>query len=243
MAKSDDLVDSTIEAGGLRARLLRSSRRSISLQIEPDLGLLMRAPLDEPRASIEAFLARKGAWVRRHRARLERIRELDPEPRWADGSSVPYLGRRVELRVARAKGDRGGARFADPGIVAAVPDPADGAAVRRAVERLLVREAARLFPRLLEECLAHPRAKGLPRPKLRLRSMKTRWGSCDTAKVIVTLNVRLLRFPVEVIESVVYHELAHLRYRGHGERFYALLGGLCPRWKELGASLSGVILD
>jgi predicted metal-dependent hydrolase len=50
-------------------------------------------------------------------------------------------------------------------------------------------------------------------------------------------------FRVEVIECVIMHELAHLKYRRHGPRFYGLLEELCPEYRALQAELSEVYLE
>jgi predicted metal-dependent hydrolase len=123
-------------------------------------------------------------------------------------------------------------------VVARVTDPSDAELVRRAVGRLYAREAALRFPALLAACLSRPTARGLPRPELRLRRMRSRWGSCDTARGVVTLNTNLVRQSPETICYVIMHELAHLRYRRHDEDFYRFLAELCPEQERLRAALA-----
>jgi predicted metal-dependent hydrolase len=154
---------------------------------------------------------------------------------------VPYLGGGLELSLR--SGGRSSARLDPPFIAVTAKDPSEADEIREAVERLYARQAALVFPSLLEACLLRAAPRRLPRPELRIRRMKARWGSCDTAKRIVTLNVHLLRYAPEAIEYVIMHELAHLRWRGHGPRFYALLAALCPRWKELRSSLKETPID
>jgi len=231
----------TIEAGGLRAELVRTRRRSVSLQLLPDLGLLLRAPVNASDEYLREFLQRREDWVRKHRARLEALRAEDPGPIWSAGGEVPFLGRKLVLDVK--DGTRRSARLDTEGIAVVVPDPADSRAVRAAVERLYAREAAKRFPPLLDACLTRAAPHRLPRPELRLRAMRSRWGSCDPVKKVVTLNTRLLRFRPEIIEYVIMHELSHLRHRGHDARFYSLLEKLSPEWKSMRRQLAGVFLD
>jgi hypothetical protein len=54
-------------------------------------------------------------------------------------------------------------------------------------------------------------------------NMTTRWGSCTYATGEVRISTRLAAFPDWVIDYVIVHELAHLRVRGHGERFWQLV--------------------
>ncbi len=68
-------------------------------------------------------------------------------------------------------------------------------------------------------------------PKIRLRAMKSRWGSCSHAREI-TLNYHLVKAPVECIDYVIVHELCHFLEMNHGANFYRLLAGVLPDWKQ-----------
>jgi predicted metal-dependent hydrolase len=236
MAGSQVGVAAVVESGGLRATLYRSRRRTLSIQLEPERGLVMRAPYGASVATLRDFLERRRPWIERQSLRLERQAAADPAPRWVSGEPLPFLGGRIALKVER--GTTAKARLSGSLLIAAVPFPEDAEQVASAVSRLYAREAARLFPVYLGECLAAPTAIGLPRPELRLRSMRSRWGSCDTARRIVTLNTNLVRRDPELIRYVIMHELAHLRFRCHDEAFYELLGRLCPGWERLRAALA-----
>ena len=72
---------------------------------------------------------------------------------------------------------------------------------------------------------------GLPAPQLRVRKMRSRWGSCSRSAVI-TLNLELIRMPLPCIDYVITHELCHLVEFNHGPRFYALQARFIPDWKE-----------
>jgi predicted metal-dependent hydrolase len=232
-----------IESGNLRALLIRSPRRTVSLQVNPDLSLVMKAPLETPEDFLREFLERRRPWALRHLARMSRIKAA--APLWRDGGRVPFLGDELVLEVEA--GARSRARFEagdlfGPKIVATAKDPKDEAEVRAAVERLYAREAAHRLPAMLDSCLARA-ARRFPRPSLRVRTMRSRWGSCDAKACVITLNARLLRFRPEIIECVIMHELAHLRYRSHGPRFYGLLAELCPGYEKLQGELAEVYLE
>jgi predicted metal-dependent hydrolase len=51
----------------------------------------------------------------------------------------------------------------------------------------------------------------------------TRWGSCTVDTGAIRLSSRMRDFPAWVVDYVLVHELAHLRYRSHGPRFWALV--------------------
>ena len=82
--------------------------------------------------------------------------------------------------------------------------------------RLLDEEAARL---------------GVRYTRLSVRDARTRWGSCG-ADGRIMLSLRLALAPPEVLRYVVIHELCHLRWRGHGPRFWALVEQQMPEFEE-----------
>ncbi len=58
-----------------------------------------------------------------------------------------------------------------------------------------------------------------------VRRQRTVWGSCSPSGRI-NLNMKTARLPDDLRDYVILHELAHLRYRSHGPRFWRLLDSL-----------------
>ena len=73
---------------------------------------------------------------------------------------------------------------------------------------------------------------------IRIRVMKTRWGSCNYAKGTLNFNLRLIDQPIECIEYVVMHEFAHFVHPNHSPAYHALMSALMPDWKQRKARLS-----
>ncbi len=69
-------------------------------------------------------------------------------------------------------------------------------------------------------------------PKLRISKMRGMWGRCDYRKQEICFHPSLLCAPPVCVEYVVLHELAHLKYPNHGERFGAFLRSNMPDWKR-----------
>ena len=75
---------------------------------------------------------------------------------------------------------------------------------------------------------------GLSYGGITLRCQKTRWGSCS-AKKNLNFNILLMLTPPEAIDSVVVHELCHLKEMNHSDRFYKLVNAAYPdydRWNK-----------
>lgn len=68
-------------------------------------------------------------------------------------------------------------------------------------------------------------------PRISLRAMKTRWGSCTPSKGTIRFNLMLVDKPQECVEYVVVHELAHLVHGNHSKSFWAVVEEILPDWK------------
>ena len=88
------------------------------------------------------------------------------------------------------------------------------------------------FTEILDELYPLVGKCGVKLPQLRIRNMKTRWGSCLPGKGMVTLNRRLIELPRNCIEYVVMYELCHFVHPNHSEEYYGFLGSLMPDLKE-----------
>jgi predicted metal-dependent hydrolase len=64
-----------------------------------------------------------------------------------------------------------------------------------------------------------------------VRKMKTKWGSCNSSKRRIWLNLELAKKPIQCIEYIVVHEVVHLLERRHSDRFTQLLDKFMPSWR------------
>ncbi|NQY54704.1 MAG: M48 family metallopeptidase [Campylobacteraceae bacterium] len=71
---------------------------------------------------------------------------------------------------------------------------------------------------------------------LKFRNNKSRWGSCSF-KNAISLNINLMKFPIDVIEYVVIHELAHIKHKNHSSNFWNFVEIHCKNYKTLDNNL------
>lgn len=223
--KSDTVVsDAAISLGGrlVSYQLKRSRRRTISLSID-HRGLRVWAPSAARQADIDSLLREHGNWVL---DKLDAWKDRAPPPilEIADGLVLPCLGNELTIRLAtganRAVWSADGRQ-----LTLCLAKPADA---RRVLEKALRERVREVFQERLQ--LLAPRL-GVPMPTLALSSARTRWGSCSS-RGSIRLNWRLVFMPLPVVDYVVAHELAHLKEMNHSPRFWSVVEGLCPDWRE-----------
>ena len=69
--------------------------------------------------------------------------------------------------------------------------------------------------------------------EVRIRKMKTRWGTCNSDDKRIWLNLELAKKPKICISYVVLHEVIHLIEKKHSEKFIRVLDSLMPNWNGI----------
>ena len=83
------------------------------------------------------------------------------------------------------------------------------------------------------------RSLGIKFPMIKVKDMRSRWGSCIPSKGILTFNVHLMEYPFAAAEYVVAHEFTHFLQANHSARFYAELAKFMPDYREREKLLKG----
>ena len=225
-----------LPGGELVFVLRRSGRaRRLRVAVDPARGVIVTVPgarraERDALALVAPFLAERETWIRRHLARgaAERARLEEAGP-LADGSIVRYRGEPHRVRVVagrsharRSRVERVGAAEGDLLVVTLAQTE------RRPLAEVLeawLRARARLA---IDAAIArHAPALGVAPARVTIRDTRSRWASASRAGRL-SFSWRLVVAPPGALETVVVHELAHLRVFGHGPDFWALVEARVP---------------
>lgn len=219
----------TRETDPLTYEVLHSPRRrTLGLEVHRDLRVVIRAPLAYPEELVSRYVARHRRWIVRQLAQFQQMPAARAPLRYAENEAHLFQGRAYRLRLEPELRSR--VVVDDDAIVVSGIGACNSATVESALARWYQARAKLEFPRMLATCHAHPRFARYPLPVLRVRNMRTRWGTMCIQRGM-TLNTVLIQAPPECLEYVIFHELCHLSYRGHGARFYQLLTSVLPEWE------------
>jgi predicted metal-dependent hydrolase len=209
--------------------LVRSDRRTLGLSVGRDGGVVARAPRRAREADILRWVAGHAAWIlRRQRTAAEYARQ-NPPRFFVNGETHLFLGREYRLTIGRGAAER--VRLGDGELLVTVDGDASPERVEELLDAWYLRRARRRFNERLDACWATFPAGGRPRPALRVRRMRSRWGSMSP-RGSMSLRVDLIRAPEVCLDYVIVHELCHLLHPHHGREFWALVEQIVPDWKE-----------
>lgn len=213
--------------------ILRSARRrrTVSISVDGQHGVRIRAPLRLSQAAIADFAAARAGWI------ATRLQQLPPPPAVCaaglDGRTVFVRGVLHPVRIERTRllTRQGFCRAEDGALVIALPETAAPADQNRLAEAALVawyrREAA---VDLANRTGVWAERLQLWPTAVRLSAAKTRWGSCS-ADNIIRYSWQLITLPPALIDAVVVHELCHIREKNHSPAFWALVAAALPGWR------------
>lgn len=208
----------------------RPEGKKLLIKVLPEGEVLVHPPAGCSERQIAEAVRQRARWIwRQLSAARENNAHVLPR-RYVSGESHFYLGRRYLLKIAEEPGAAAAVKLLRGRLNVQVRDRSPQK-VRAALENWYRIRAREVFERRLDAVL--PQTLWLAsRPKLRLLTMRTQWGSCSPGGSL-TLNPHLVKAPRECIDYVLVHELCHLAEHNHSDRFYRLLTQVMPDWQPI----------
>lgn len=211
-------------------QVIRSKRKTIAISFDRDGNLVVKAPYFLRNYEIDSFVRSKEEWISATSMRLDREKEKQKalRPKLENGEILPYLGEQMLLSVIREDRKRAKVNSVMGRILLVVPYDADYEYRRNALIMWYRKEAAKI---IREKAAEFAEKLSVNFMGIHIKDTKSRWGSCSS-KGNLNFSWRLVMAPEQVLEYVVIHELCHLRYMDHSEKFWNLVSEFCPAYKQ-----------
>jgi predicted metal-dependent hydrolase len=214
-------------------------RRTLGIEVHPDLGVIVRAPINCDAATVAARVRRRSKWISKQIEHFRRFRPRTPPRCYVPGETHKYLGRQYRLRLI--EGELTEVKLLQGQIIVSSPKQLEPRDVKNLLQGWFRGRAKEVYASVLQDCSSRFRAGDFASVRLSVRSMQTRWGSMSSAK-LMTLNVNLVHAPRNCIEYVVMHELCHLVHPHHGPAFLRLMTRMMPDWEARKRKLDETML-
>ncbi len=218
----------------------RSHRAKYARIVVSPTKIEVVAPLRMADSVIRQFVYDKRSWIAQTQNKLERrvqvAEGLAPPARYSDGVEIPFQGGKHRLTVRTHGLKRVKIDFSDE-FTAFVPTTADDdhhAAIRAALIKWMKQRAQTEAEQMVYE---HATLHRLQPRSIRIKTQKSRWGSCGIHNDI-NLNWVLMLAPRAVFEYVVVHEICHIRHRNHSADFWRLVAEHLPDYRRQRAWLN-----
>ncbi len=208
----------------------RSKRKTLSFGILPNQTLLIRASQSILWLQIEQALQHKALAITKAFERLatRQSQQTVLQADWKNGMFFDHLGEKIQLICGKTD------------AVCHLPDTASPDDMRKSVVDWLQAQAVVHYTQRLNH-FALQMNLPIQWHGLRLTNAKTKWGSAKKNGQI-TLHLRLMQLPPELLDYVVVHELSHLQEFNHSPAFWKKVAGVLPNYQMLVKSLKHVTL-
>jgi predicted metal-dependent hydrolase len=224
------------ETDKFQYKVVYSGRRTMSIVVSPDKGIIVKVPLRTPSGIIEKFVVEKSAWIIKTLKGFKSFKRIDNTNGYSDKDSVLLFGKEYKLSLIPASGYF--VRLGDNSTIeagyAGEKNPAIIKAMLENWFKFIARKKLTIqFRNVLEKYKDH----GFTPSGFTVRTMKKRWGSCSY-KGKIGISYDLIRLDEVFADYVIIHELCHLKHHNHGAGFYKLLSEIIPDWKMVRGELN-----
>lgn len=199
--------------------LIRQRRSSISVTIQPDGTVVVKAPKIMPQLFINRFLESKSQWIHK---KLEEIKLRNPivQRKYEEGEEFLYLGNSYQLSFINST------EISIKENKLLFPKALQFR-IKKELESWYIERAKKIITERVE---ARAKEMDVSYKSLMFSDTKSKWGSCGP-KNDLQFSWRLVMVPLVVLDYVVIHELAHTVEKNHGERFWKIVSSITPAYK------------
>ena len=227
----------TLTIADIAIEVIRKDIKNIHLAVYPPNGRVrLAAPLETDEEAIRMFVISRLPWIRRNQRKFGR-QERHPPRQYKNRESHYLWGRRYLLNVVEHDGSAKVVPRSKTYIDLFVR-PGTGTEKRHGIMTEWYRgQIKKLVPGYIKKW---EERMGVTVREWQVRTMKTKWGSCnpDTGRILI--NLELVKKPEHLLEYIIVHEMVHLLERRHNERFRQILSEHMPNWKKLRSELNSL---
>ncbi len=218
---------------GITILLEKKRIKNFYIRIYPATGeVRISAPSFMSEKALDTFIESKMPWIQKHQNKRELVREA----RYISGEIVRLWGESYTLTVLESKDRKNEVSLGEDHQMQLVIRPESTVQTRQSLLNAFLREElTRRIPEALARC---ERIVGVHANELRIKNMKTRWGSCNIAEKRIWINVTLAQKDPVCLDYILIHELCHLYERKHNAVFKAYMDRFMPEWRMIRKKLN-----
>ena len=201
----------------------RKNMKNIYLKVEKNADVVVSAPPRTPNYIIKKLIQENIDEIKLRRNNI--LTNGYTVKQYVTGEKHIIFGKEIVLEVRL--GNKNVVKLSDDKIILVIKDKDQD---RGQIVTSFLRKV--LYNKALEFINKYEKIMGVHTEQLRIKKMKTRWGTCNIEAKRIWINYELIKYPIECLEHIVVHELTHLLETNHTPRFYTLLGKYYPNFRE-----------
>jgi predicted metal-dependent hydrolase len=224
----------------LEIETVKKDIKNIHLAVCPPNGKVrVAAPLNTTDETIKQLVISRMPWIKKQQAKFTK-QERQTKREYVSGESHYFLGNRYRLNVIHTETKPNIEIKTKTKITMHIKSGATVEDKERLMDKFYRTELRKLIPPLASKWTE---VTGLQAKEIKIKKMKTKWGTCKPKAGRIWLNLELAKKPARCLEYVFVHELMHLKEKHHDEHFQLLLRTYLPQWEQNKQELNNGILS
>ncbi len=212
--------------------LTKKKMKNVNIRIKKDSNIYLSCPLKMKTEEAEKFLIQKYNWILTQQKKLREYSREKEDENVQNNGKVYFLGNIYILNIIPSK--KNNMKIEEKTIKLYIKEKYINNInyINKQYDRCLKEISYKVFEELVIKYQKEMEKYVKRFPQIEIKKLKTRWGSCTPQKNKITFNLSLIKTPIECIEYVVVHELAHFKYQDHSKSFYNLVEMFISNWKD-----------
>ena len=204
-------------------QITKKDVKNITLKVKPSGEVILTAPKMTSDEHIKFIIKKRAKWIEKKKEFFASFETIKKE--YVSGEDFKYLGRSYRLKVIESKKEA--VKLQRGYLEIYVKNKNDLKRKQNLVYEWYYEKALLHFFNILQEFnkIVKQEIKDI-----KIRQMKTRWGSCSSEKNL-NFNWKLILAPPEVLDYVVVHELCHLKEMNHSKAFWNEVEKVMPEYE------------
>ncbi|TBH76272.1 M48 family metallopeptidase [Aquirufa nivalisilvae] len=221
-------MTSSIQFGSktINFRLEYSNRKSLGITVTPEMEVLVKAPIDISMEIVKEKIRKKAPWIFKQQSFFLSFQPKTPHRKYLSGETHLYLGKqyRLQIQIGELESVKLKGKFLEVTV-------SEKSRAKDLLNEWYLQHARKTFHKIALPLIDNFKKHKVEPSAIVLRNMPTRWGSCTPNGKII-LNPELIKAPKACIEYVIIHELCHLIYHDHTQKFFDLQTKEMKDWEK-----------
>ena len=228
-----------MSVGGLEISVIRKNIKNIHLGVYPPNGRIrVAAPLNTNDEKIQLFVISRIPWIKKQKNNFrEQARQTKRE--YVSGESHYFLGNRYLLNVIHTLESPKIEIKNKNRINLKIKPGTTNKKREELIENFYRGELRKQIPLFIQKW---EKKTGVQVKEIKIKKMKTKWGTCKPEYGRMWLNLELAKKPLHCLEYVLVHEMLHFLEKKHTDNFHVLMNSVLPQWKQYKEELNRTIL-
>jgi hypothetical protein len=206
----------------LNYEIIYSDRKTLNITLDREGKIIVRAPQRITKGTIEKILQKKSIWLFDKLKSNQKISSNSSPKEFVPGESLLFLGYNYKLLISNDEFI--GIIFNNDFSISYK----SRAKAKELFKKWYIEKAKEIFSPKVE---LFSKELGVNPIRLVIKSMSSSWGSCSPNKTI-TLNWKLIKAPIYVINYIIVHELTHLIELNHSSEFWNIISVQVPNYNR-----------